>query len=464
MRRFSRSERHKVVRILLVVHRFPPDSVGGTELYTLRLAQGLMGMGVDVQVLTYAPGDTSEVTFEDTEYLGIPLRRLSFSLDSTDNPILQEYDNARVAACLREACADFRPHLLHVTHFGYLSTSVIAGAEALGIPSIATITDMWPLCPAGLLLRSDDTLCEGPGEIGACVRCYAEMGPRGAPYASTVRLIPEWVWRLAAALAKRGPFRSMRYMPWLNALVQRPDVIRERLLKCRAILCPGSFLREMLVRNGYPAERLQVIPHGISAPQTLRRHTPIATEPILRFGYVGQLARHKGAHLPLRSFVRMPSDVSTSLTYWGPRPKPETSDPYSRSLIRRIDSTLGVSHRGAYAYEDVRGVMEGLDVLIVPSLCYENTPTIIYEALASGTPVIASDQGGMRELVQEYNGGWLSPRGNVAALTKLMTRLANDRQEVRRVAAGIRPVPSLEAHTQKVSLLYRQILGQGDGA
>jgi len=464
MRRSSRSERHKVVRILLVVHRFPPDSVGGTELYTLRLAQGLMGMGFDVQVLTYAPGNTAEVVSQDTEYLGIPLRHLSFSLDSTDNPILQEYDNARVAARLREACADFRPDLLHVTHFGYLSTSVIVGAEALGIPSVATITDMWPLCPAGLLLRSDDTLCEGPGEIGACVQCYAAMGPRGAPYASPVRLIPEWAWRGAAAFAKRGPFRSMRYMPWLNALVQRPDVIRERLLKCRAILCPGNFLREMLVRNGYPAERLQVVPHGIETPHALRRRTPIATEPILRFGYVGQLAPHKGAHLPLRSFVRMPSDVSTSLIYWGPLPEAKASNPYSRSLVRRIDGTLGASHRGAYAYKDVRNVMEGLDVLIVPSLCYENTPTIIYEALASGTPVIASDQGGMRELVREYDGGWLFPRGNVAALAKLMARLTNDRQEVRCVAAGIRPVPSLETHIQKVSLLYRQILGQGDNA
>ncbi len=159
----------------------------------------------------------------------------------------------------------------------------------------------------------------------------------------------------------------------------------------------------------------------------------------------------------------MPSDLSASLTYWGPWPEAKTSDPYSRSLMRRIDGTLGVSHRGAYAYEDVRGVMEGMDILIVPSLCYENTPTIIYEALASGTPVIASDQGGMRELIREYDGGWLFPRGNVAALTKLMTRLANDRQEVRRVAAGIRQVPSLEAHIQKVSHLYRQIFEQGNG-
>jgi len=105
-------------------------------------------------------------------------------------------------------------------------------------------------------------------------------------------------------------------------------------------------------------------------------------------------------------------------------------------------------------------VLDGLDVLIVPSLCYENTPTVIYEALAHGIPVIVSDQGGMKELVETYRGGWLFPRGDVRALAELIERLARDREEVRRAAAAIAPIPSLEAHVAEVLRIYSQALGQ----
>ena len=98
-----------------------------------------------------------------------------------------------------------------------------------------------------------------------------------------------------------------------------------------------------------------------------------------------------------------------------------------------------------------------MDVLIVPSLCYENTPTVIYEALASGTPVIASDQGGMRELVQTYRGGWLFSRGDAQALAQIMAQLAADREALRRVAEGILPVPDFAAHVAQVLEIYQTI-------
>jgi glycosyltransferase involved in cell wall biosynthesis len=104
--------------------------------------------------------------------------------------------------------------------------------------------------------------------------------------------------------------------------------------------------------------------------------------------------------------------------------------------------------------------MARLDVLIVPSTWYENTPTVIYEALASGTPVVATDHGGMRELVDAYRGGWLFPRGDVGARASLMKRLVENRDLVRRAAAGIRRVPGFAAHFEEVALVYEQALSR----
>jgi len=448
------------VEVLLVVHRFPPDSVGGTELYALRLAQHLADRGDGVTVLTYAQGNTREAVLREHQYQGIPVWRLSFDLNQTGNPILEEYDNPRVAGFLREALSARRPDLLHIAHFGYLSTSVLAVAKEIGIPAVVTLTDLWPICVTSRLVRSNDSLCTGPTDLGECVRCCTQMGPRGAPYARLARLVPTSVWRLMAGACGLPLVRSLPYLRWLDALATRNQVIRQRLLGAKAIFCPGEFVRQVLVRNGYPAHRIRHSPHGIEELGRAHRDTPVGLAAKLRFGYVGPLARHKGAHLPVEAFASLGLDSQASLTYWGPVVGARASDSYGALVAERIAETKGANHEGPFPNETVGEIMARLDVLIVPSTWYENTPTVIYEALASGTPVVATDHGGMRELVNAYRGGWLFPRGDVRALASLMKRLVENRDLVRRAAAGIRRVPSFAAHFEEVALVYEQALSR----
>jgi glycosyltransferase involved in cell wall biosynthesis len=53
--------------------------------------------------------------------------------------------------------------------------------------------------------------------------------------------------------------------------------------------------------------------------------------------------------------------------------------------------------------------MKNANCLIVPSLCYENSPTVIYEAIAVGLPIIASKIGGITELLLDYGGIMFDP-------------------------------------------------------
>ena len=448
------------MRVLVAVHRFPPDSVGGTELYALRLAQHLADRGDGVTVLTYAQGNTREAVLREEEYRGIPVWRLSFDLNQTSNPILEEYDNPRVAGFLREAFSARRPNLLHIAHLGYLSTSLLATAREFGIPAVVTLTDLWPICVTSRLVRSDGRLCTGPTDLGECVRCCAHMGPRGAPYARLSRFVPTFVWRLMAGACGSSLVRSLPYARWLDALARRNQVIRQRLLGAKAVFCPGEFVRQVLVRNGYPAHRIRHSPHGIEERKRVLREPPVGAAPKLRFGYVGPLARHKGAHLPVEAFASLGLDSQASLTYRGPVAGARASDSYGALVSERIAETKGANHEGPFPNETVGEIMERLDVLIVPSTWYENTPTVIYEALASGTPVIATGHGGMRELVDAYRGGWLFPRGDVSALASLMKRLIENRDLVRRAASEIRQVPGFAEHFEEVALAYEQVLSR----
>ncbi|MCD6518443.1 MAG: glycosyltransferase [Anaerolineae bacterium] len=442
------------MRVALFVHRFLPTSTGGTELYAFHLARGLLTAGHSVEVYTWAPSKVAKVECKEDVFQEIPVCRLSFSLE-TANPLRDEYDHPLVAEYLRQRWAAQPPDVVHILHFGYLSTSPALVAKELEIPLFVTLTDMWVLCPNGLLLRADGQLCEGPSDVGECVRCYAAMGPRGARYAWLVSLLPKWGWRGLARLSRVSFGEGIRYLRWMNALVQRSQIVRSRLGYARTIFCPARFLCDLLQKNGYPQQNLVWAPHGISHPERLRRQSPVGEGPELRFGYIGPLEYYKGAHLLLEAFLLLSPVAKASLTFWG---RPPQGD-FDQRLLERISSETRTVFRGPFNPRDIRAVLEKVDVLVVPSLCYENTPTVIYEALASGTPVIASDQGGMRELIMEYKGGWLFPRGDIQALAELMESLIREPRRVSQAAEQIRPVPSLEEHLRLVEALYRQNVG-----
>ncbi|NLG28753.1 MAG: glycosyltransferase family 4 protein, partial [Chloroflexi bacterium] len=441
--------------------------VGGTELYTQRLAAGLLARGHSVRVLTWAEPDAlspeASVSIRTEPGDGAASRpevlRLAFDLAATGNPVRDEYDNPRVADCVRGLWRQRRPDVVHVTHCGYLSSAPLAVAADLGIPSAVTLTDLWALCPAGMLLRHDSALCAGPDDLGACARCLAHMGPRGARLARYTDLTPRCALRAAARLAECTPLRRVPPAAWLRALRARPAVVRERMLSAHALLSPSQHQIALFERNGYPRERLRWAPHGIPDPQTMR-HAPRRPEPgaPLRVGYIGPLAPHKGAHLPLDAWRRLGAGGGATLSYHGPQPQPDRPDAYGTALLRRIAATPGASHHGPFANSSVANVLDTLDLLIVPSLCYENTPTIVYEALAHGTPVLGSNQGGVRELVTLYQGGWLFARNDAEALAAQLRALLQQPALVSAAAARILPVPAMAGHVAGVAALYAEVV------
>jgi glycosyltransferase involved in cell wall biosynthesis len=91
---------------------------------------------------------------------------------------------------------------------------------------------------------------------------------------------------------------------------------------------------------------------------------------------------------------------------------------------------------------DAAEFLRGVDVVVVPSVCVENQPSVIIEAFAEGRPVVASRIGGIPEMFEDGQGGWLLPPGDVTALRACLTRLNDRPDEIARAAAGIPRWPS----------------------
>jgi glycosyltransferase involved in cell wall biosynthesis len=107
---------------------------------------------------------------------------------------------------------------------------------------------------------------------------------------------------------------------------------------------------------------------------------------------------------------------------------------------------------------DATAFLRGVDVVVVPSVCLENQPSVIIEAFAEGRPVVASGIGGIPEMFEDGHGGWLLPPGDVAAWRACLTRLIGGADEIARVAAGIPQWPSwAEVGARVVQELERAI-------
>jgi len=99
--------------------------------------------------------------------------------------------------------------------------------------------------------------------------------------------------------------------------------------------------------------------------------------------------------------------------------------------------------------------------VVVPSLCFENQPFSITEAFAAGKPVIASDLGGMTELVKDGERGILVPPGNVKDLASAIEWMTMHPQEAnhmgRKAREYAKEMHSAEKHYQKLIHVYKDI-------
>ena len=201
---------------------------------------------------------------------------------------------------------------------------------------------------------------------------------------------------------------------------------------CAAVVGPSRAVTDNLARAGIPRAKLRTVYNGVdigrfsagaAAAAGVRRELGLAPgQPSV--GLVGQLLPHKGH----RSFLEAAALVRAQL--------PETrffivgaleNPAYQRELQCVIES-LGLSPACRFCgwREDLPAVFKALDVVTVPTLTPEPFGLVTVEAMAAGTPVVASRAGGTLEIVTDGETGLLFPPGDAAALADAMLRTLRD--------------------------------------
>jgi phosphatidylinositol alpha-mannosyltransferase len=176
----------------------------------------------------------------------------------------------------------------------------------------------------------------------------------------------------------------------------------------------------------------KVIPNGVHvdperAARAAARAGQRTEEDPLRIVFVGQAVERKGLPLLLRAFEALRDHIPTELTVIGPSPEelgPLVMDPRRVRALGKVDE------------HTKRHELEQADVLCAPSLGGESFGMVLTEAFAHGTPVVASDIAGYRDVVRDGVDGVLVPPANAQVLAEALRDLHEEPERLAALAQG----------------------------
>ena len=295
-------------------------------------------------------------------------------------PALDAVWSRSAAELVRRLLRRERPDVMHVHNlFPVMSPAVLRAAREEGVPVVMTVQNFRLLCLPATLLRRQQICEDCVGKLpwrGFVHGCYRGSRVTSAPMAISLSL-----HRLA------------------------------NTFECVTTFAPVSrFLRDKLVTGGMASERMVVRPNFAWATGTRRG-------PGDYFLFLGRLSAEKG--------------LDTVSSVWeGDRRLLVVGDGPDRQRLL-AEGRSGVVFRPPLRPAELGQVLRGARALLLPSRWYEGWPRVAVEALAAGVPVIASDIGGLPELVTDGENGLLVRPDDGAAWLDAVRRLCDDAESER---------------------------------
>lgn len=313
----------------------------------------------------------------------------------------------------------------HLHDHAHFSIALLDVLERAGLPAVYTVHDYQLLCPVSVLFREHERrMCE------AC---------RGGRFWNAVRYRCSH-GRIANSLVSAAD-------TWLHASANIQARIQRFITSSRAALYTFQ-------RFGWRRARFEYLPHFVSSRVGFSSER--ASAGIARILCVARLWDQKGVHVLLEAAARLKSQrVEITIVGDGPR----------LSALQAQADKLGLSNVRFLGQLDdvaVRQTYSSAICVAVPSIWPEVFGLVVLEAFAAHRPVVASNVGGLAELVDDGADGWLVPPGDVDALAdRLDWMLSHPAEALKMGEAGYRKATTIytpERHYQGLREIYDQAI------
>jgi glycosyltransferase involved in cell wall biosynthesis len=271
------------------------------------------------------------------------------------------------------------PDVVHVHNlYPLLSPSVLSACAELSIPVVMTLHNFRLICPIGIFFRNGN-ICE------ACV-----SGNEFSCLFKNCRnnLAESLVYSFRTHIASK--FRQ---------IVDRVD----------RFIAPSEFLLEKYMESGFSDEKFEVIPNFTPIPEH-----PVELKNSEYVAFLGRFSSEKGVINLLAAAELLPEIDIRLAGDWKPMRDALASRPNNVSLM------------GNLVGKELDAFFRGARFVVVPSVCYEVCPMVVLEAMSYGVPVVASNLGGLPEMVDDRVNGLLFKPGSAVDLAEKMEQLWDD--------------------------------------
>ena len=234
------------------------------------------------------------------------------------------------------------------------------------------------------------------------------------------------LWEETAVQRGRMTRRALRFR-----VSRRLETWLMRRVDALAVISHG--LAGEAARRGVPADRIVHVPNGVDAhrfrpgspdAELMERH---GLKDRTVVGFIGFFSAHEGVDVLVRAAVQLRTAAPNArvlLVGDG------DMDAALRAAVERLGLETTVVFAGRVAHADVHRYYSVCDVLVYPRrpgrVTELMTPLRPLEAMAMGKAVVASDVGGLREIIRDGETGLLVPPDDVAGLADVLIRLATD--------------------------------------
>lgn len=368
---------------VLLVNKFHWPK-GGSEKYYFELGELLKQHGHEVAY--FSMQNEKNIKTGDKEYF---VSEIDLNTGSKLKALDVIYSNANKKA-MEKALDEFKPDIVHLNNFQrQLSASIIKPIKKRNIPIVFTAHDVQAICPAITMIDQQKNVCE-KCMAGKYLNCVKKTCIKNSKLKSLLGAIEGYYYRFKKIYTKQIDY----------------------------IITPSEFYRTKLIEDGITGEKIKALHNSIEM-----NDYNVKTKDEGYALYFGRLSKEKGILNLINAFKECKSG---KLYIAGEGPEKEVIE----KIIKENKLENKVKLLGFLNKEQMTEKTKNCKFVVVPSIWYENCPYSILETLAIGKPVIGADIGGIPELVNDGENGFIYKHDSVNELSKKMSKLFEDKKLV----------------------------------
>ncbi|HLD88872.1 MAG TPA: glycosyltransferase family 4 protein [Candidatus Nanoarchaeia archaeon] len=389
------------MKILMINDSF---DAGGAETYMKNLGDALRRRGHSVHYFAFGKKFEHNGKLLIYQESGSKFARYFFKF----------FLNKKICFGLVNFIKKINPDIIHIHNVNKYPLAVLKALKESKIPVVQTVHDFGLVCP----------------DLYSATKEKYKICTKGVTIRSVFSGCTPWYAYL--------PLKILYYKK--NSLLQK---------SVRKFIAPSKLLKKTLEENGF--RNCVLVHHFINIHPTKKKNNKIL--------FVGALKPNKGVDVLIKSISKTSSKTSAEAEIVGDGPE--------RKKLEKLAEELGIRKKirffGELNNSETIKKLGSVKVLVFPSIALENSPMTIYEAMASKTLVIASDIGGISDLVENNKTGFLFYPGDADELAKKISfaLTKNTKKIVDNAFEKSRKDYNEGKHIKKIIEIYNEAIENG---